>query len=342
MSKKKNPKKSINKGVAKIFDKADARVKAGQEAFDADWQATLELFLFMMHEQLVESPGQLLPMQIDDQDEWDFYLDIQVALDLPPDTCALLISPSAFKNMPGPKLQELETAGISPWKRNAYSILISDCGEHKKIMQVALPGITSWGTDLFDEGKHFADYTYNTMEECLDDLSDAVWTFFGLKGQWSEEQIIRYTENWYGKSINGLNMEDVKFHTDFSYAHCPELLNLTPLNAVFKLIQATIPKDFESLEEAIKITNDLNRDFKLGHVDVTEAGILSDNKDECQALGGRVAVEIDMNLEKLESLKGVKMPNRQAPEYRRVFVEAAKNIYKTITGRSCPESVKVF
>ena len=342
MSKNKNPQKSINEGVAKIFDKADARIKSGQEEFDADWQATLELILFMMHEHLVASPGQLLPIQIDGQEEWEFYLDIQEVLDLPPDTCALLISPSAFKNMPGPKLQELEAAGITLWKKDAYSILISDCSEHKKIMQVALPGINSWGTDLFEEGKHFADYTYNTMEECLDDLSDAVWTFFGLKGQWSEEQIIRYSENWYGKSINALNMDDVKFHTDFSYAHHPELLNLTPSDAVFKLIQATIPKDFKSLDEAINITNDLNRDFKLGNVDVTEAGILSDNKDECQALVGRIAVEIDMNLEKLESMKGVEMPNRQAPEYRRVFVEAARKIYKKITGRSCPESVKVF
>ena len=342
MSKMKKSSKLINEGVGKIFGKADARIKAGQEAFGADWQATLELFLFMMHEQLVANPGQLLPMQIDGQDEWDFYLDIQEVLDLPPDTCALLISPSAFKNMPGPKLQELETAGITPWKRNAYSILISDCGEHKKIMQVALPGINSWGIDLFEEGKHFVDYTYNTMKECLDDLSDAVWTFFGPKGQWREEQIIRYTENWYGKSINGVNMDDVKFHTDFSYAHHPELLNLIPLDAVFKLIQATTPKDFESLEEAIKTTNDFNRDFKLDKGDVTEAGILSDNKNECQALVGRIAVEIDMNLEKLESMKGVEMPNRQAPEYRRIFVEAAKNIYRTITGRSCPESVKVF
>ena len=36
MSKKKKTKKSINEGVAKIFDKADDRFKAGQEAFDAE------------------------------------------------------------------------------------------------------------------------------------------------------------------------------------------------------------------------------------------------------------------------------------------------------------------
>lgn len=207
---------------------------------------------------------------------------------------------------------------------------------------LSLPGINSWGIDLFEEGKHFADYTYNTREECLDDLSDAVWTFFGPRGQWSEEQITRYTENWYGKSINGLNMEGVKFHTDFSYVHHPELLNLEPLESAFKLIAATIPKAYDDLQEAIQITNDLNRDFNLGNVDVTETGILNDNKDECQALLGRIAVEIDMNLEGLEFLEGVKIPNRQDPDYRTVFNETAKRIYKSITDRSCPESVRVF
>ena len=56
---KKRSKKEIDKGVKEIFDKAAERVKSGQEAFDADWQATLELFLFMMHEHLLANPGQL-------------------------------------------------------------------------------------------------------------------------------------------------------------------------------------------------------------------------------------------------------------------------------------------
>ena len=50
-----------------------------------------------------------------------------------------------------------------------------------------------------------------------------------------------------------------------------------------------------------------------------------------------------MNIDKMiEDLEGIKMPNRQDPEYRDVFDETAKQIYKTITGRRCPVSVKVF
>jgi hypothetical protein len=337
---KKRSQKSISEGVRKIFSKADARIKSGQDTFSADWQATLELYLFIMHEHLVANPGQLHPMQIDGQDEWDFYLDIQKVADLPPDTCALLMTPSAFKSISVPKVEkQLSTATL---KGTVYSLIISGCNEHKKIMQVALPGIKSYGIDVFEEGKHFADYTYNTKEECIDDLPNAVWTFWGHKGQWTREQLVRYTENWYAKSIDNRNMEDVKFHTDYSYVHHPELLNLTPSEAVFKLIRATVPKEYDSLEKAISIANDLNRDFNLGEVDVTKAGILSDKKDECQALIGRIAVEIDLNLELLECLDGIKMPDRQNPEFRHVFDEAAKDIYRKITERSCPESVNVF
>lgn len=116
------------------------------------------------------------------------------------------------------------------------------------------------------------------------------------------------------------------------------------MESIFKIIQATVPKEYDSLEKAIEITNDLNRDINLGEAVVTERGILQDNSEECQALIGRIAVEIDMNLEALDLLEGVKMPNRNVkdPDYNRSFYETAKMIYKTVIGRSCPESIKVL
>ena len=336
--------KSTDEAVKNIYDKADARIEAGQEPLDAGWQATLELMLLMIHRHLLENPGRLLAAQIDGEDEWDFYLDIQEKLDLPPNTYAALFTPSALKTIPALESKELDVTGIAPWERNAYSIIISDSSDHRKIMQVALPGVESVGLDVFEDGKHIANYTYYTIEECLDDLSNATWTFFSQRGKWSDEQITRYTENWYGKSVDGLNMNDLPFHTEFSYVHHPELLDLKPLESIFKIILATVPKEYDSLEKAIEITNDLNRDMNLDEAIVTERGILQDNPAECQALIGRIAVEIDMNIESLDLLKGVKIPNRNGkdPEYNRAFDKTAKKIYETVTGRPCPKSVKVL
>ncbi len=133
-------------------------------------------------------------------------------------------------------------------------------------------------------------------------------------------------------------------HSEFSYVHHPELLKLTPLDSIFKLIQATIPKEYDSLEKAIEITNDLNRDMELGEAFVTKAGIMKDDQAECQALIGPIAVEIDMNLENLDGLKGVKMPDRNIknPKYNRIFDETARRLYRIMVGRACPKSVKVM
>jgi len=283
-------------------------------------------------------------MQISGDDEWDFYLDVMEKLDLPPDTGAVLVTPSAFKEMKLPEFSEFEDSEMAPWKRNAYSVILSNVRDHTLILQASLPGLEFAGIDIFENGKHFADYMYNTIAECLDELSKVTWIYFRPKDEWSKDQIIQYTENWYGKSVYGVKGPDAKFHSEYSYVHNSELLELTPLHAVFKLIQATVPKEYETLDRAIEITNDINRDMDLGEPFVTTAGIMGDDQAQCQALMNRITVEIDMNLEMLSYQRGVKMPGRNIrnPDYNQVFDEMARQIYEAVTGRECPETVKVM
>jgi len=82
----------------------------------------------------------------------------------------------------------------------------------------------------------------------------------------------------------------------------------------------------------------------LGEAFVTKAGILRDDQAQCQTLLNRITVEIDMKLDMLSYLKDVNVPGRdiQNPDYNRVFDETAKKIYEVITGRGCPESVRVM
>jgi len=336
--------KSIQRKAEAIFKKAEDREKAGEDHLEAGWQATLELMLLMMEQQILENPGQLLPMQTSGDDEWDFYLDVMEKLDLPPDTGAVLITPSAFKEMKMPGFPDFGDSALAPWNRNAYSVIISNLRDHNVILQASLPGIEFAGIDIFEDGKHFADYMYNTVEQCLDELSKITWTYFQPKGEWSEQQIIQYTENWYGKSVYGVEGPEGKFHTEYSYVHHPELIDADPLDAVFKLIKATVPKEYDSLERAIEITNDLSRDWDLGEPTVTKAGIMGDDQGQCQALLNRITVEIDMTLDMLSYQKGLRVPGRniQNPDYNQVFDDAARRIYRTVTGRGCPESVRVM
>ena len=64
--------KSIQRKTEAIFRKAEDREKAGGDQFETGLQATLELMLLMMEPQILENPGQLLPMKTSGDDEWEF------------------------------------------------------------------------------------------------------------------------------------------------------------------------------------------------------------------------------------------------------------------------------
>jgi len=334
---KKKRTKSIQESVEEIYEKAEAREKAGQDPFYAHWQASLEIVLLACEKSL--RPGQLLPMAIDGEREWEFYQDVLEKLDLPPELCAVLITPSASRAMPIP--QDLEMEALALPERDSFSMIISGCRDHTTVMQVSLPGVMSVGIDVFEHGSQLAGYTYNTIEECLLDLTRVIWIYFNPGENWTEDQIIRYTENWFEKSQD-INLEKASVHRDFSYVHRPELVGLAPLEAVFKVIAATIPKQYDSLEKAIESANAVNKDLELGEPLVTVQGILEDKEPECQALIRHLGAEIDMLMETMDYLEGVLEPDRSVPEYRREFERIARWVYERITGRPCPESVMLW
>ena len=334
----KNRKKSIEQSTKEIFHKAEVRERVGRDPFNAGWQATLEIMILMMEKNILEQPGQLLAMQIEDQKEWEFYLDIKEKLDLPPETCAVLVTPSAFKNIPILEDEGVEYSGPTPWERDAYSLVISDLEDHETIMQAALPGIENAGIDVFDDGNHLADYSYNTIEECVDELTKITWIHFNPEGKWTDELIIRYTENWYAKCLE-MDLESSMVHGEFSYLHHPELVNLTPLESVFRAIGEVVPKEYENIQEMIKTTNDMNRDFGFDKPDITKEGILQDKISECRALLDRIEMDMDMALDGLQHYKGVKFSqnDRKAPEYRQFFDATEMKIYEVMIGRPYPK-----
>jgi hypothetical protein len=172
--------KSIQQSAKEILQRAEAREEAGQHSFEARWQASLEMVLLMAEESL--RLGRLLPTRIDGQEEWEFYQEVLKELDLPPKLCAVLITPSAVKAIPITEVQQTGMDGVELSERDSFSIIISDCTDHKAVMQVSLPGLESVGIDVFEHGRQLANYTYNTMEECLSDLTDRVCSSMSLNG----------------------------------------------------------------------------------------------------------------------------------------------------------------
>ena len=100
-----------------------------------------------------------------------------------------------------------------------------------------------------------------------------------------------------------------------------------------------IPKEYENIQEMIKTTNDMNRDFGLDKPVITKEGILQDNEPECRALLDRIELDMDMALDGLQHYKGVKFSqkDRKAPEYKQFFNKTEVKIYEVMTGRSYPK-----
>jgi hypothetical protein len=94
------------------------------------------------------------------------------------------------------------------------------------------------------------------------------WIYFNPGQDWTQDEIIRYPEDWFEKSQE-IDLEKATIHRDFSYVHHPELLGLGPLEAAFKAIAATIPKKYDSLDKAIESANAMNEDFELGEPVIT-------------------------------------------------------------------------
>ena len=281
-----------------------------------------------------ERPGQMVSMEIEDQNEWEFYLDMKKKLDLPPETCAVLVTPTAFKNMPFLDDPEIEHFGLKAWERNAYSLLVSEINDRSRILQAALPGIEHPGIDVFEDGNQLASYSYNTIDECIDDLTKSVWIYFNPEGTWTDDLIIRYTENWATKGID-VDLPDSPIHQEFSYLHHPELLGFSPFEAVFKAVGVMMREEFIDLDTIVDNGNTVNKDFELAQPEMTVDGILNGNVPECQALLEYVKMQMDMTLEILEYVDGVKVPleNRTGADYKRLFDETALGVYEAVVGK---------
>jgi hypothetical protein len=329
----------------RVFEKASVRKDSGCDPLSADWQAILEIALNLARSHLRHNPGRLLPLQIGGDDEWEFFLDLLKKLDLPPDTFAVMSTPSFSDNLlDALDDQELEFAGDSdvPWEKNSYLVIISDSRDHERIMQVSLPSASGLaGIDVYEDGKHLADYTYSTIEECMDALAKVPWVFFSPKGVWTEKQIIRYTESWFVKGVDTEELEGMAIHSDHSYVHHPDLLGLTALGSVFRLLEATVPAALEGLDAAMETTNDLNRDLQREEAVVTTEGILLEDPAQCQALAGRIILEMDQQLEALERTEGIPFPDRNDREYDPLFDRTTRRIYEKIVGHPCPASIKI-
>lgn len=87
----------------------------------------------------------------------------------------------------------------------------------------------------------------------------------------------------------------------------------------------------------------MNREGDLVNPRVAKEGIISDDKTQRQSVPDLVTLEIDQQLDILDSLEGLGLNFRRADnsECDRAFDEAAREIYKSTTSKPWPKALLV-
>lgn len=309
--------------VKKINERIEERERRGRDAHDIGWQASLELCLAMAADAIPSNIGRTISIGTTGDKEWERFTEAACQLDLPPSVVAVFVPPSARQRF----LKKSTKA-----EPTAHWLVISHYEKRDVVIMVSAPGALTSGIDVYEDGKHFGDYTYNSPSECLKNTNEVVWTYL-KPAEITTEDIIRYTENWFAKREYTFNLEALPLHTEYSYVHHPDLIGATRLKAAFKLLQATIAAN--SLEDFISDVNDTNQDDEDESPIITKEGLLSDNTPECKALIDGIYFEMDMMIDSLQCVIG----RVRGPHYASMFDKCAKAAYKQLVGRDCPVGV---
>jgi hypothetical protein len=334
---KENQQNVSNAELAIISERAKQRESKGGDPFSVFWQQYLESLLLLANKRIKNKVGQIVPSQIDNDDEWKTYCDLETQIDLPPSTCAVLVTPSAFKSLNNQN--PLQQSNVkSAWESNSYNLVMSYNENRDRVIQTVLPASGSIGIDVYEDGNHFADFSYNTIEECVNDLTDKMWMFLAPKAQLNIEQIIQYTESWFFKNRYTFSLEKIPVHKEYNYLYNSQLINIPPIKAVFKLIESYLPIELVSLDSAVQVKNDFLSAFEKAQM-ISVENITNDVEYDCSEFLSHIVTEIDGLLDIIEFLDDYELPKRNFTdsEYNDLFYQTAQNVYTKMVGKKCPQ-----
>ena len=291
-----------------IDDKKDPR--------SAHWQGGLEAILNVFSPYM--EPGKLIPVQPLGKDDFSVFQAALEAVDLSPNLTAAFLPPSIAGSLIPPEsadeLQRIEKGKIS------YKILIAGPGKEPRIMcaeiseQAKKPGI-----DIFQSGALLGTYNYDTQQDCLTYLSQAIRTHIWEKGKWSQDEYKRYTINWFEKILN-LGKSTVRVNEDFSFFHSPTLIKSDRIDALFMLIFEILLKRSEDPDDQFNDAIVSIRNIKDKDVRVAQSNELAE----------RVMLELLNLMKELEIAKFEEFSNAENERFKKEFSRTIQQITERI------------
>ena len=278
----------------------------------AHWQGGLEAMLNVFSPYM--EPGKLIPVQPLAKDDFPVFKTALEAVDLSPNLTAAFLPPSIAGSIT-PHESAVELQRIDKGKPS-YKILIARPGKDLRILCAEISEhAKNPGIDIFQSGALLGTYNYDTHQDCITYLTQAIRAHIWEKGKWSQDEYKRYTINWFEKILD-LGKSTVRVEKDFSFFHSPTLIKSNKIDALFTLI-------FEIL---VKRTGDPDGQFKDAISSIRNIKDKDVRVAQSNELAERGMLELLNLMKELEIVKFDEFSNTENERFKKEFSRTIQQI----------------
>ena len=238
----------------------------------AHWQGGLEAILNVFSPYM--EPGKLISVQPLEKEDLPVFKAALEVVDLSPNLTAAFLPPSIAGSIIPPesadKLRRIDKG------KPSFKILIVRPGEDLRILCAEISEhAKNPGIDIFQSGALLGTYNYDTHQDCLTYLTQAIRAHIWERGKWSQDEYKRYTINWFEKILD-LGKGTVCVKEDFSFFHSPTLIKSNRIDALFTLISEILLKRVSDPDGQFKDAVSSIQNIKDKDVRVTQSNELAE------------------------------------------------------------------
>jgi hypothetical protein len=300
-----------------ISQKVKQWIDEKKDPRSAHWQGGLEAILNVFSPYM--EPGKLISAQPLEKDEFPVFQAALEAVDLSPNLTAAFLPPSIAGSITPPKSAD-ELLRIDKGKPS-YKILIARPGKDLRILCAEISEhAKNPGIDIFESGALLGTYNYDTQQDCLTYLTQAIRVHIWERGKWSQDEYKRYTINWFEKILD-LGKGTVPVEENFSFFHSPTLIKSNRIDALFTLIYEILLKRFTDPDGQFK-------DTISSIQNITDKDLRVDRSNE---LAERAILELLNLMKELEIVKFEEFSNPENERFKREFSRTIQKISHKIS-----------
>jgi hypothetical protein len=264
-------------------------------------------------------PGKLIPAAPLEKDDVPVFRAALEVVDLNPNLTAAFLPPSIAGPITPPEsadhLQRIDKG------KPSYKILIARPGKDLRILCAEISAhAKNPGIDIFQSGALLGTYNYDTHQDCLAFLTQAIRAHIWQRGKWSQDEYKRYTINWFQKILD-LGIGTVRVDEDFSFFHSPTLIKSNRIDALFTLIS-------EILLERVSDTDSQFKDAVSLIQNITDKKVRVAQSKE---LAERAMLELLNLMKELEIVKFDEFSNTENERFKKEFSRTVQQITDRIT-----------